>query len=436
MSRRVVLAGAVLAGSFMSEFGFALLFLPLIQRYFPVDRHLSLAVPGYVLSAYGAARLVGQVPLGAVADSVDDRIVFATGYLIILVAGLVFWAPVPVAVLLLAAIAFGAGHALADPLIAPALVAHAEQGTHGRAMSLLSLTQVAGLGAGVGIGAFIVDLAPPAAGFTVDAVANGLALFFLVISGVRGVLRPEGQTLLMTIRGWHAALTARPVLWLFGVFFALGLATNELSPDLTPFIERQLHSSLHIMVLYMIPTGLAGVGALWLGGWVADRAGRFLPLLAGAGIAAVAFAVLTQVSRPWEGALVGVFIAGGLAMTMPTSTAALLDEVPRHHAGLVIGGMMSVQGLAQAIGPFLGGLAIAGGGPQLPMGIAAAGCGLAVPLIVLYAGCRRDGGRVIAGYRPFVRFFSRGRRLAQTNAVRVASQRAESDPVNSERREG
>ncbi len=370
MSRRVLLVSAVLAGGFMSEFAFALLFLPLIQRYFPVDRHLSLAVPGYALSAYGAARLVAQVPLGAVADAVPDRLAFALGYLVVLAAGLIFWAPVPVVVLLLAAVVFGAGHALADPLIPASLVAHAEGGTHGRALSLLNLVQVAGLGAGVGGGAFIVDLAPPAAGFVLVAIANGLALLLLTASGVRGVLHAEGTNLLTTIDGWRRALTARPVLWLFGVFFVLALATNVLSPDLTPFIVQRLHSSLHVMVLYMIPTGIAGVGGLWLGGWIADHFGRVPPLLAGAAIAAGAFALLTRVDHPWEGAIVGVFVAGGLALTMPTSTAALLDEVSIDRAALVLGGMMSVQGLAQAIGPFLGGLAIAAAGAPIPMAIA------------------------------------------------------------------
>jgi MFS family permease len=437
VSRRKILAGAVLAGAFLSEFGFALLFLPLIQRYLPIDRHLSLALPGYALSAYGAARLVAQVPFGGIADTLHDRLVFGLGYLVVLLSGLVLWAPVPVVLLLLASVAYGAGHALADPLIPAALVAHAEGGTHGRAMSLLSLVQIAGLGAGVGGGAFIVDFAPPAAGFVLVAVANGLALLLLTVSAVRGAPQTEGATLLTTIGGWRRALTARPVLWLFGVFLAIGLATNVLSPDLTPFIVRQLHSSLHVMVLYMIPTGIAAVGSLWLGGWVADHFGRVPPLLAGAAIAAGAFAVLTRVNQPWEGAIVGVFVAGGLAMTMPTSTAALLDEVSPDHTGIVLGGMMSVQGLAQAGGPFLGGLAIAGAGVAIPMAIAAAGCWLAVPMIVLYARCPRDGSDAGIHSKRFARYFG-GRRQPQHPADNGSNgvHRATSIAADRERREG
>ena len=404
MSRRTILAGAVLAGAFLSEFGFALLFLPLIQHYLPAGRHLSLAVPGYLLSAYGVARLVAQVPLGAVADAIDDRLAFGLGYAAVLVSGLLFLPPVPVAVLLLAAVLFGAGHALADPLIPAALVAHADGGTHGRALSLMSLAQVGGLVGGIGGGAFVVDLAPPSAAFALVTAANALALLLLTVSGARGAHRPEGTTVFAAIGGWRRALTARPVLWLFGVFFVLAMATNVLTPDLSPFIERRLHSSLHVMVLYMVPTGIAGLGALWLGGWIADRFGRVPPLLGGAAVAAGAFAVLTRVDQPWEAAIVGVFVAGGLAMTMPTSTAALLDEVSANHAGLVLGGMMSVQGLAQALGPFVGGLALDGAGVASPMAIAAAGCWLAVPLIVLYARCPRDGDDHVTAYRPFARF--------------------------------
>jgi MFS family permease len=397
----------VLAAGFLGEFAFALLLLPLVQHYLPVDRHLSLAVPGYVLAAYGAARLLVQMPLGAAADALDDRLAFGLGYLVVLIAGLLFWPPVSVAVLIAAAVAYGVGHALADPLIPAALVADVGAEAHGRVLGLLSLAQVAGLVLGLGGGAFIVDLASPSAGFMIVAAANLLALVLLVVAAGETSHLPAGAAQITEQAGFRKTLLDEPLLYLFAVFFVLALAANLITPDLSPFIVRRLHTSLHVMTLYLIPSGIAGIIALWYGGWLADRFGRLPPLLAGAGVAALAFAVFTHLTNPWQGAVAAIFGAAGLALTLPASTAALLDEASHEHRGLLMAGMMAVQGLAEAIGPFIGGMLIAVGGAAVPFAAAAAACWLAIPLGVLYAGAPRRGqvGTII-GYTPFTRVLS------------------------------
>lgn len=161
------------------------------------------------------------------------------------------------------------------------------------------------------------------------------------------------------------------------------------------------------MTLYLVPAGIAGLAALWCGGWLADRFGRLLPLLVGAGAAALALALLTHLNQTWEGAIAAVFGAAGLALTLPASTAALLDEINEDHRGLLLGGMMAVQGLAQAVGPLLGGVLLAAGSATLPFAAAAATAWLAIPLAVLYASApRRDGAAIVIGYTPLTRLLS------------------------------
>jgi MFS family permease len=132
------------------------------------------------------------------------------------------------------------------------------------------------------------------------------------------------------------------------------------------------------------------------------------PLLAGAGMTALALATLTHASTPWQAGLAALFAGAGLALTLPSSSAALIDEAPSEHRGLLLGGMMAMQGLAEAAGPFLGGLLIAIGGAVLPIVAASVSAWLVVPLAVLYASAPKAGkAGIVVGYTPFTRFLSR-----------------------------
>lgn len=416
MGHRRTALGAVLAAGFLGEFAFALLMLPLLQHYLPVDRGLSIEVPGYILAAYGFSRLVTQVPLGAVADAIDRRLAVAAGYLAATLAGLAFWLPLPLVLLLAAAAVFGLGHALADPLVPAALAEGTTEDERGRILALLNLAQVAGLAAGLGGGAFVADLAPAAAGFLLVASANALTLLLLAV--LAAPLLARRPRLIPHSRRAHArrrVLVNERVGFLLAALFALALAANLLTPDLNPFVVQRLHSSLHVMTLYLAPAALAGVAALPLGGWLADRVGRLPPLLGGAAGGALALAALTHLREPWQAAVAAVFAAGGLALTMPASNAALLDVADPDHRALLLSGMMAAQGLAEAAGPFLGGLLILAGGAAAPFAASAVALWLVVPCTVFYASSPQGGGPgAVVPYTPLTRFLSRANIRAHT----------------------
>src|SRR5438105_1189500 len=142
-----------------------MLLFPLLQHYLVFDRHLPAAFPGYVLAAYGVARLTLQMPLGGLADAMDRRLAVVLGYSAVLAGGLATWSPGPAIIVPAAAALFGAGHALADPLL-PAAVAEGVEVYHrGRIMGAMNLMQVLGLVVGLAGGAFVTDLAPASTGF-------------------------------------------------------------------------------------------------------------------------------------------------------------------------------------------------------------------------------------------------------------------------------
>ncbi|HVC29776.1 MAG TPA: MFS transporter, partial [Steroidobacteraceae bacterium] len=398
----------MLGAGFFGEFAYALLLIPLLQHYLVFGRHLSVGLPGYVLAAYGFARLLAQVPLGGVADAIDHRLAVGIGYLTVLGAGLALWAPLPAAGLLAAAAVFGLGHALADPLIPAALAAGVSADERGRVLGLLNLAQVVGLVTGLAGGAFVAALAPAADGFLLVAAANALTLLLLIAGAASLLGRDTAKADDKPGASMWRGLLAERVIDILAVLFLLTLAANLLVPDLSLFAVQRLHSSLYVLTLYLIPASLAGVAALPAGGWLADRYGRPLPLIGGAAVGAIAIAALCYVRTPWEAGIAGVFGAAGLATTMPASNAALIDVADPEHRALLLSGMMAAQGSAEAVGPLLSGLLTQLGGAVLPFAGAAISLWLVVPGAVLFASAPHDGepGEVVT-YSPLTRFISR-----------------------------
>lgn len=397
---------AVLLAGLLGEFAYALLLFPLLQRHLVFDRHLATGFPGYVLAAYGGARLLTQAPLGSVANALDRRLCVTLGYGTVLLSGLLCWASGPALIVLVAAALFGAGHALADPLLPAALAEGAAIQRRGRIIALFNLTQVAGLALGLG-GALLTDLTPAAAGFVVVAAANAAALALLALGAAPLLRRPPTAARLRRSSGWQALRSERAI-DLFVALFLVALAMNLIMPNLNLYSVRRLHEPLHEVIPYLLPAGLAGVAALPLGGWLTDRYGRLLPLLTGSALGAVGFLGLTFAQAPWQAGVAAALAATGLALTMPASNVALLEVAGPDHRELLLSGMMAVQGLGQAVGPLFGGLLTQLSGVALPFGVGAAALWLVTPCAVLFASAPHDGepGELVP-YTPLTRFISR-----------------------------
>lgn len=434
MGGRRAALGAVLAAGLLGELAYGLLLFPLLQRYLVFERGLGAAFPGYVLSVYGITRLTTQVPLGGLAEATNRRAAVVLGYLGVVAGGLLFWAPGPAAIVLAAAALFGAGHALADPLLPTALAAGVGVYGRGRMMACFNLVQVGGLVVGLVAGAFVTDLAPSAAGFLVAACANGGALLLAGL-GVAPLLRRE-----QIDEGRPREAAARPSMWraltderaidLFVVLFLLSLAMNLVMPNVNLYSVRRLGEPLHEAVPYLIPGGVLAVVALPFGGWLTDRAGRLLPLLLGAALATGGFIQL-MLTRSLTGAAIGAAFGGtGLALTMPSSNAALIDVAGPGRRALLLSGMMAVQGLGQAVGPLLGGVLAQVAGVQSAFAVGAVALWLVVPATALFASAPHDGdpGQVV-GYSPLTRLVSRlhlrahARREQQRRAAALGARR-------------
>jgi len=381
--------GAVLLAGLLAEFAYALLLFPLLQHDLVFNRGFSAAWPGYALAAYGIARLVTQLPLGDLADRLSRRAAVVVGYSVVLIGGLALWPEWPAPAVLAAAAVFGAGHALADPLLSAALSDGRPVDERGRLIGLLNLAQVLGLALGLGGGAFIVGLAPSAVGFAVVAVGNGLALALLTFVAAPLLRYRPGPSMRA---GWRATLRAlvnARAVDLYLVLFLLALAMNIVLPNIDVYSVQRLGRPLYRVVPWLIPAGLLGVVALPLGGWLADRFGRVPPLLVGVVLALAGFVQLGT-TRDLAGAGVGAALAGGgLALTVPPSNTAVLDIADIRHRALVLSGMMAVQGLGQAVGPLIGGIIAQTAGVAAVFFVGAVLLGMCVPVAGLFARAMR-----------------------------------------------
>lgn len=437
MSGRRWAIGSVLAAGLLAEFSYALLLFPLIQHHLVFDRHLPVGYPGYALAAYGVARLVTQVPLGGVADGMSRRLAVTLGYAVVLVGGLALWLPGPIIVVLGAAALFGAGHALADPLLPAALSDSVAEEERGRVISLLNLTQVAGLAAGLTGGAFLVNLTPSAVGFIAATATNGLALLLLA-AGAAPLLgyRPSARRR-AGVRTAFRELSNERALDIFLVLFLLSLAMNVVLPNIDLYSVSRLHEPLHELVPFIVPAAILGVAALPLGGYLSDRYGRLPPLLGGAILAAAGFLLLALAHHEGSVAVGAALAAVGLALTMPASNVAVLDIADVAHRALVLSGMMAVQGLGQAVGPLLGGVAAQRFGAPSSFLVGTAALLLCVPATVLFASTPHDGepGQVVT-YTPLTRWLSRANiRRHQRKAARETNTAGAGEPGNQGQRD-
>src|SRR3990170_2080570 len=149
--------------------------LSLVQKYLPEELGASAAFPGYAMAAYGMAKFVAQTPAGWLGDRLGRRLVLSLGAFLALPA-LVLMMQVRHAYDFLA---FSALYGLSGAAIWPALLAHVadtfEPSGRGKAVNLLNMAQMAGLGLGVVLGIFLVDFISYAAAFGVCLGVNALA---------------------------------------------------------------------------------------------------------------------------------------------------------------------------------------------------------------------------------------------------------------------
>src|SRR3990170_259607 len=233
--------------------------LSLVQKYLPEELGASAAFPGYAMAAYGMAKFTAQTPAGWLADRLGRRLVLSLGAFLAL----------PALVLMMqvrqenAFLAFSALYGLSGAAIWPALLAHVadsfEPSGRAKAVNLLNMAQMVGLGLGVVVGIFLVDFISYAAAFAVCLGVNALA-FVMTARHLPSAARRTGaearRALDVVETAVHGAARApvwtASVLILAAVSLFLSLGISFYAPALGAYTREVLHVEMSQMALLLI----------------------------------------------------------------------------------------------------------------------------------------------------------------------------------------
>lgn len=382
------------ATTFLVQIASAILFLSVISKYLPEILNTSLAVPGYLMAAYGVSRLVSQTPAGWLADRLGRRRTLVAG-LVISLAPLGLMMVARDARFFYPLVAF---YGLTTSLVWPSLYAIIADdyavSSRGRIMGLLNLAQIAGLGLGAFGGSLIVTYLSYAAAFVACLLLYGLAVALALAHRQPHRHRQGAQPQpVYEATPELRALTRAPVLLLGGVAIFLSLAGSSLAPALVPYVQRTFDREMHELVVYLIPLGAVAGLAMVPMGHLSDRMERRVPLVAGLAAGPLALFALTNTESLWLAVSLGAAVALAFALSLPAWNAAVMDHSEPHNRGTLFGFMATLQGLGTALGPALGGQLAELWGPRAAFQGAAALMALAFLVALVYARRRQRENR-------------------------------------------
>ncbi len=330
----------VCAASFVVWTGFGAI-LPLLSLFLQDQAHASVPVIGAIAAAYYLGALLFSAPLGRLSDSIGRKPVIVSGVALYAVATALFMSTKQPGWFILFRFLEGIGAAAVGP-VGQALVADlSTEQTRSRAYGWLTTAQFGGLVAGPGLAAVFSRLI----GESSDWSFYAIFLFGSIASAITAVVmlfavkepehtkrmretheprppyrqlitRPVAAFLIVAVTG-HFAMGAWEVLW--SIWLAhLGASRAFISMTWVAFSVPMLFS--------------------FAGGYLADRYSRWLLLVSGYGLSAVAWIIYGTTTNLTAFIVVNVLEGFAVAWSYPAKQAFMVQVVPARWLG-------SVQGL-------------------------------------------------------------------------------------------
>lgn len=334
----------------------------LITPLLPAIRNslgVSLASIGTFVSAYGMARLIVDLPSGALVSKVGPRAIAVTGVALNCAASVVAVFAPSFGVLLAARIGAGVGAGLLATVILSALSDVAPPAIRGRVMSLYQVANNLGIALYPLIGGAVGGWLGWRAGFACGAVAAVLS--GLVLAPVMGRLR-QLQGRVTSAKRVGAAMGMRlsraaSIVALAAVFF--GVVANMVNRHgfrntvLPLFAESHLGLSEVQTAAGITVMSLTGILVTIPGAALGDRIGRKRVVVAGLALLAVGDFVYPSLANSFTTFMVAGAIVGLGDFFSSSQTALLSDMVDGPRRALVLGAYRFFVDLGALIGPML-----------------------------------------------------------------------------------
>ena len=305
---------------------------------------------GYLASFFALSYIVLQVPVGNLSDRLGFKFFLAGGYLICGLAGLLFFFADSAALIFLGRLIQGAGEA---PLwaLAPALLAIRYPLARGRVMGVYNAVMHLGLTAGPLLGVALAGIWTGNQAFLFFAAVclAGALVILLCVDNVRaGATAPKQKMRpadILALAAKRETLAALVGITLYGAGY--GIFLTVLPAYLISFKGFGIAQVGVFFALFY-----AAVSLSQLTGFLSDRFGRRVFMVAGLAAAAVGLGIFPALKQPGISAILAV--AGlGLGVFYLSSLAYLNEVVPDNLKGTISGAYFLFWGAGMFFGPAL-----------------------------------------------------------------------------------
>ena len=341
---------------------FRFLVMPFLALYMHATTGASPAVVGLVIGLGAAANLAASFLLGPVSDRAGRKpsLIWGTALQVLALAGFAvahsLWLFAVLQVL------SGLVWALQGPAYMALVTDLTPEGWRTRIFGFNYWAVNIGAAIGPIAGALIGAGHSPTPFLLAAASQVVLALLLYALIPARTGEAPSGATSLESLGHMWEALRQHVLFWVFLGTFLANVAYSQIETNLAQYLGLHYPHGAQLYA-YVIAANAITVVVLQplLGRWQEDRP-LLLGFAGGACFYAVANALFVVAGAPWQWIAINVLFTVGEVLLAPVGQAVIARYAPAAQRATYFALQNVVFGLAFAVGPSLGGLALAAGG--------------------------------------------------------------------------
>lgn len=320
----------VLAAAFLFNLGQGVLrpTLPLyLQTVFAANYRMVTAIP----TVFGAGKWIASLPTGYLVNRVGRRALMVSGLALIAVVDVASASTATFGAFLALRALGGVGWAMFGTVALTAMVDR--EAGRGRAVSLLLMSETAGLLLGNAAGGWLYQAVGIVTPFVFEAACMAVAAIVIALW-----ISPPPPAAPAPARDGHALRAALRIPGVLVFLLPLLFASRAgLQPD-------------RVGVLVSL-TVLGRLPALWLGGMLSDRWGRVRVLVPGLVLYAGLLGSVTSLGHPLALGVWSLAIGSAIGLVTPLPTALVGDLVSPEARGVAIGWLRTMTDTGHVGGP-------------------------------------------------------------------------------------
>ncbi|MEO9256523.1 MAG: MFS transporter [Tepidiformaceae bacterium] len=340
-----------LLAAFSQDAVYGLIFLSYMNHYLLDVLKASPGLPGYTLALYGACKLGIHPIAGRLIDRISPRFVFRVCFGIEVLGALVLIFVQSLTGFLVAAALLAIGSAGIWPLVYDVVARTQTPASHSHVTGLLSLSGYIATGTGFAAGILAGRFAPHYGAFL---MALGLVAAPLILQASPALDRTVHVRTSHPVKSGASLRSRLAGIALFGsIIFIDYSAISSLAGVYGPYVRLTLHITLVQTVVMLAPAGAAALVALFVASRLSRPGRRMLEMCVCLTVSAVGAFGLAATSTPWVAAVFAIPLAIGTGAISPIIAASMIEQGGQNDRGLVLGTLMSIEGIGAVVGPAL-----------------------------------------------------------------------------------